>query len=333
MQPVRDLIKPLAEAWGPPGFEHHVRELIRALVEPLADEVRVDPLGNLICRIGSGDTRVMTAAHMDEIGVIVSHIDRQGFARFASIGTVFYGTLLGARVRFENGVLGTIGVDHEYSQRRNLPTYDGFYVDISEGEGNAPVGVGDPAAFVGDVIWRGSRLIGKSLDDRLGCAIQIEVLRRLKAQGTPNTVYVVFTVQEEVGSRGAGPATFGIDPHLAIAIDTTPAGDQPKVKPMPVKLGAGAAIKVRDTGHIVPASVKNLFVQRADEAQIPYQLEVLELGSTDARMMQAARTGVPTGAISVPTRYVHTPSETVEWSDVEAVADLLTAVLSNPVTL
>ncbi len=247
------LLKTLAETWGPPGFEHHIRAAIRAEVEALADEIRVDPLGNLICRIGDGPKRVMTAAHMDEIGLIVAYIDRDGYGRFASIGTLFPATLLGSRVRFENGTIGTIGVEHQATKRRDLPDLSGFYVDFSTGTDAAPaVQVGDPAAFVGDVIWRGDRVIGKSLDNRLGCAIQIEAMRRVKAAGTPHSAYFVFTVQEEIGSRGAGPAAYGVDPDLALVLDATATGDTPHGRHMAIALGGGAAIKVRDSGLIVP---------------------------------------------------------------------------------
>lgn len=330
---MEDLIKKLAEAWGPPGFEHQVRSLIRAEVEGLADETWIDPLGNLICRIGQGEKRVMTAAHMDEIGLVVSHIDRQGYARFASIGTLFPATLLGARVRFENGVIGTIGVEDQFGKRRDLPNLDGFFIDISAGDQNAVVQIGDPGAFMGEVITRGDRIIGKSLDDRLCCAIQIEAMRRIKEAGTPHSLYFAFTVQEEVGIRGARPAAYGIEPHLGIALDVTGTGDVPKGEVMSVKLGAGVAIKTRDTGLIVPAAVKNWMVERAEAAGIPYQLEVLSVGTTDGASIQVARSGVPTGAISVPARYIHTPSETVDRRDVQATLDLLVALLSQPITL
>ena len=258
---MQTLIKTLAEAWGPPGFEQYIRALIRAEVESLADEITVDPLGNLICRVGSGPKRVMTAAHMDEIGLIVGHLDRQGFARFAPIGTLFPAALLGARVRFENGVIGTIGVEHQYAKRREVPAVSGFYVDISQdAHSSADVKPGDPAAFVGEVVWRGDRVIGKSLDNRVGCAIQIEVMRRIKAQGTPHSLYFVFTVQEEVGTRGAAPAAYGIQPDFAIAIDATGTGDVPHGRDTAITLGGGAAIKARDAGLIVPAPVKNLMI-------------------------------------------------------------------------
>lgn len=328
------LIKKLAEAWGPSGFEHQVRDLIREEVAPLADETIVDPLGNLICRIGDGETRVMVAAHMDELGVIVSHIDRQGYARFTNLGGLLPGTLLGARVRFENGVIASIGVENQYTKRRELPNFDGFFIDISQdADGGASVQVGDPGAFVREVVWRGDRVIGKALDDRLGCAVQIEAMRRLKAQGAPHTAYFVFTVQEEVGSRGARPAGYGLEPDFALAVDVSPAGDVPKPKDVGINLGGGAAIKVRDTGHIVPAPVKNLMIRRAEERGIPYQLEVMTLGSTDGAEIQLARAGVPTGAIGIPARYVHTQSETADRRDIQAAIDLLVAILSEPIEL
>ncbi len=324
------LIKTLAEAWGPSGFEHHVRDLIQAEIAPLADELTIDPLGNLICRVGNGPQRVMVAAHMDEIGLMVSHIDRQGYARFAPIGTLFPATLLGAHVRFENGVIGTIGVEHQYSKRRDLPDTGGFYLDLSRnGKENADVQVGDPGAFVGEVVWRGARVIGKSLDDRLGCAILIETLRQIKAAGSPHTVYAVFTVQEEVGSRGAGPAAYGITPDLGIVVDVVSPGDVPHGKPTAITLGGGAAIKARDTGLIVPAAVKDLLIQRAEAARIPYQMEVMEGASTDGRAIQIARAGVPTGAVSIPVRYTHTRGETADWGDIQAVIALLVAVLTQ----
>jgi putative aminopeptidase FrvX len=332
---VEELIKKLAEAWGPPGFEHHVRSLIRAEVEDVADEITVDGLGNMICRIGNGPQRVMTAAHMDEIGLIVGFIDRNGFARFAPIGGLFPATLLGARVRFENGVIGTIGVDHQFTKRREaLPTTSGFYIDTSQdADHNADVQVGDPAAFVADVFRRGDRIVGKCLDDRVGCAIQIETMRRVKAQGTPHSLYFAFTVQEEVGVRGAAPAAFGIEPDFAIAIDATPTGDVPHSKEMAVSLGDGAAIKARDTGLIVPGPVKDLMVRRAQESGILFQIEVLELGTTDGKAIQNVRSGVPTGAISFPVRYVHTTSETADLHDIEAVIALLVEILTKEIAL
>jgi endoglucanase len=248
------------------------------------------------------------------------------------MGGLFPAMLLGTRVRFENGVIGTVGVEHQFTKRRELPDTDGFYLDISQdADGNADVKVGDPGAFVGEVTWRGERVIGKSLDDRIGCAIQVEALRQVKQSGTPHTAYFVFSVQEEVGVRGAGPAAYGIEPDLGLALDVMPTGDTPHGWQNAVRLGGGAAIKTRDTGLIVPAAVRDLLIRRAEETGIPYQLEVLEGGSTDGRAIQVARSGVPTGVISIPLRYVHTPSETADMRDVRAAVDLLVAVLTQEI--
>src|SRR5574341_2228983 len=212
---MKELIKKLVEAWGPSGFEHHVRELIRPEVESLADEIRVDALGNLICRVGKqkkGGIRVMIAAHMDEIGIMVSHIDRQGFLRFTNIGGVFPATLHGNRVKFENGVVASVGMEDAFKREKSLPDLGSFYIDASRGNGmSLDVKVGDPAVFWREIDVHGSRVIAKSLDDRIGCVVAIETLRKLKKK-TPHEVYFVFTVQEEVGVRGAKPAAYGINP-------------------------------------------------------------------------------------------------------------------------
>lgn len=330
---MKDLIRKLVEAWGPSGFEHQVRELIRNEVEGLADEIRVDALGNLICRVGKAKKnglKIMVAAHMDEIGLMVSHIDRDGFLRFTNIGGLLQNTLFGNRVKFENGVIGTIGVEHGLTNRQRNPSMTGFFVDVSESvESNADIKVGDAAILWRTMDERGSRLIAKSMDNRISCAVSIETMKRLKK--SPHEVYFVFTVQEEVGSRGAQVAAYGIEPDLGLAVDVTSTGDVPKTVNMDVELGKGVAIKVMDVKHIVPPEIKKWMVDTAEKHKIPYQLEVLTLGTTDSETMQLARAGVPCGTVSIPTRYVHSVSETVDYNDVLASVDLLTALLSNPV--
>ncbi|MCZ7546037.1 MAG: M42 family metallopeptidase [Anaerolineae bacterium] len=324
---MKDTIKKLVEAWGPSGYEHEVRALIREEVEGLADEIRVDPLGNLICRMGSGGTKIMIAAHMDEIGLMVTHVDDDGFLRFAPIGGLMPKALFANRVRFENGTLGTISADG--TEWAKAPALDDCYIDVSTGANtDAGVGVGDPAAFWREMEVRGNRAIAKSMDDRIGCVVGIEAMRKLKR--TKHEVHFVFTVQEEVGLRGARPAAFGLEPDFGISLDVTGTGDTPKGHKMDVALGKGAAIKVRDGGHIVPPFIKNLMVKRAEEAKIPYQLEVLPGGTTDAAGIQLSRAGIPSGCISIPTRYLHTVSETVDLNDVSACVKLLVAVLSKP---
>ena len=329
---MKELIRKLVEAWGPSGYEHQVRELIRDEVRSLADEIKVDALGNLICRVGSSGRRVMIAAHMDEIGIMVSHIDRLGYLRFANVGALLENSLFGNRVKFENGIIGTIAVEDSWSSnRKNNPALDKFYIDASTGDDESPIKVGDTAILWRTMDERGSRLISKSMDDRIGCAVAIETMRRLKQSGTPNEIYFAFTVQEEVGLRGATTAGYGINPDVGIAIDVTITGDTPKGAEVEVHLGKGPAIKILDVRHIAAPAVKDWMINTAEASNIPYQREILMLGSTDAAAIQIAQSGVPSGALSIPCRNVHTTSETVDINDIQGSIDLLTAMLANPI--
>jgi len=331
---VIELIRKLTEAWGPSGYEHQVRALIREEVEDLADEIRVDGLGNLICRVGDGGTRVMVAAHMDEIGVMANYTEpNSGYLRFTNIGGLLYTTLHGSRVRFEDGTIGVIGAQDAFGKgRTHAPDVDHFFIDVQDENGGV-VPEGSPAGFWREMQQRGNRIIAKSLDDRIGCVVAIEAMRRLRETGTPNEIYFAFTVQEEVGVRGAKVAAHAIDPDVGIALDITATGDEIQNRKMAVKLGGGAAIKVHDTSLIVPKAIVNWMVERAQADDIPYQRELLVGGGTDAGAIQISRAGVPSGCISIPTRFVHTTSETVDLGDVEACIDLLTGLVSNEINL
>lgn len=328
---MKELIRRLVESYGPSGAEEQVRDMIRSEVEPLVDEVRVDAMGSLIAHVeGHGDgQRLLLDAHMDEIGVMVTYIDDDGFARFTNIGGVSSLTCIGSRVVFEDGRMGVIGVDQKRDNADKAPKLDQLFIDVgATSKDDCPIHVGDPAVFVRPFLAQGSRLISKAMDDRIGCAVLVELLRRLN--GTPHDLYVVFAVQEEVGLRGAQTSAYGIDPDMAIAVDVTGTGDTPESKPMAVKLGQGPAVKVKDRGMIAHPRVRQLLVDRAEEAEIPYQLEVLERGTTDAAAVQLVRAGVPAGCLSIPCRYVHSPSEMVDESDVENGVRLLLEVLQKP---
>jgi endoglucanase len=330
---VKELIRKLVEAWGPSGYEHQVRKIIQQEVKGLADDTTVDPLGNLICRIGKGGPKVMIAAHMDEIGLMATFTEKSsGYMRFAAIGGLNHTTLLGNRVRFENGTIGVIGAHDPWNNNR--PDLSDFYIDVSDGNGKNPVQPGSPAAFWRPMEERGSRLIAKSMDDRISCAIAIETMRRLKThKKQTNEVYFAFTVQEEVGLRGARTAAYSIAPEVALALDVTGTGDEIQHRKMAVKLGGGAAIKLHDPGLVVPPMVRDWIIKRAEADKIPYQLELLTGGTTDAAAIQTAHAGVPSGCISIPTRFIHTVSETVEMGDVEACVSLLTGLLSHSAKL
>lgn len=333
---MKPLIKKLTEAYGPSGHEGQVRELVRAEIRNLPDYISVDPLGNLIAVIkkkSKSGRRVMLSAHLDEIGVIVSHIDDQGFARFTNLGGVSPLTCIGGRVRFASGVTGVIGLDARREDPSRPPTLSELFIDFgAASKADCPVKVGDVAGFFRPMEEVGEhRLVAKSLDDRIGVAILIEVMRQLKS--TPHEVAFVFSVQEEVGLRGAGTAAFGVEADIGLAVDVTRTGDTPNGLKMAVGLGGGPAIKVRDSGMLADPRVKDLLVQRAREAGLPYQLEILEAGTTDAAAMQIARGGMPAGCVSIPTRYLHTPSEMVDLTDVEGVVGLLLETLKKPIEI
>jgi tetrahedral aminopeptidase len=330
---MKPLIKKLVETYSPSGHESQLRELIRSEIGSVPDYISVDPLGNLIAVIkkkSKNGKRLILAAHMDEIGVMVSHVDERGFARFLPIGGVNPLSCLGGRVRFANGVVGVIGLDARRDDPSRIPALSEFFIDTgATSQADSPLTVGDAAGFYRPMEESGSRLIAKSLDDRVGVAILIETLRALKR--TPHEVAFVFSVQEEVGLRGAGTAAFGVDAELGLSVDVTRTGDTPRGSKMAVALGEGPAVKVRDSGMLSDPRVKDLMVQRAVEAKIKTQLEVLEGGTTDAASMQIARGGLPVGCLSIPTRYLHTPSEMVDLRDVQAAVQLLLEILQKPI--
>ncbi len=330
---MNDLIKKLVEAYGPSGFEDHIRDLIHPEIESFADEISVDAMGNLIARKkgdGSG-LKVMVAAHMDEIGVMVTHITEEGFCRFTNIGGVYAHTLLGSRVQFGDGRVGIIYSDR-ITDRSKVHGLDKHYIDVgATSRKECPVQVGDAAGFKREFVSSGKMLIAKSMDDRIGCVVAIEALKRLKK--TPHDIYIVFSVQEEVGTRGAQAAANHIDPDVGIALDVTTTGDIPEAIPMAVSLGKGAAIKVKDAGMIAHHGLVQLMKKRAEAAKIPYQLEVLTGGSTDARSIQIANAGAAAGCISIPCRYVHSQSESVHADDVENAIKLLVELLAKPITV
>jgi len=326
---MKSLIKKLVEIPAPSGYEMQIRAAVKVEIEPFVSEVKIDPLGNLIAHkdAASGGLKIMFAAHMDEIGIMVTHVDENGFIRFTNIGGVYLRTCIGGRVRFLNGTVGVIGIERT-DNRSEVPPVEKMFIDIgATHRKDCPVRVGDVAAFDRPFLDMGDRLVAKAMDDRIGVVVLIETLRQLKQ--TPHQLYFVFSTQEEVGTRGAITAAYALEPDLGLAVDVTSTGDTPKGIKMDVSLGKGPAIKVRDTGMLSDPRVVDWMVRIAQKAHIPYQFEVLESGSTDARSIQIARAGVPSGCLSVPCRYIHTPSEMVDYSDVQNAVRLLLELLSG----
>jgi tetrahedral aminopeptidase len=327
------LLDKLTQTFGPSGYEDEIRTVIEEAIEPFADETRMDALGSLIgIRHAAGDAedtkRILLAAHMDEIGLMVTHVEEKGFVRFTSIGGVRPVNAIGGRARFANGVTAPIYVERQ-DEASKLPELRHLYLDVGAGDrASCPVRVGDTAHFVGPFFQQGTRLISKALDDRIGCYVLIEVMRRLQTRN--HEVFFAFTTQEEITLSGARTSAYRIDPQVAISVDVTATGDTPKALPMDVSLGEGPAIKVKDGGMIAHPQVRDALIAAAERAGKPYQLEILLGGTTDAAAMQLVRAGVPSGCLSIPCRYVHSPSEMVDSVDVENAIEILLALLEAP---
>lgn len=330
---MKTLLDKLTQTFGPSGYETEVRALIQKEIEPFVDEMHVDVLGNLIARKGTkkeGGKRIMVAAHMDELGVMVSHVTDEGFAYIAFLGGISPLTCFGARVKFANGTEGVIYA--ETKKMNKVPEVAQLFVDVgATSRENCPLKTGDVGVFVRPFLDFGGRVVSKALDDRIGCYVAIETL---KAVGeSPNELYFVFTVQEEVGVRGAKTSAYAVDPEIGIAVDVTVAADTPHCEPANPVLGKGPCIKVRDGMLIANPAVIRAMTDTAEKAEIPYQMEVLRFAGTDAAAIQLTRSGVPAGCVSIACRYVHSPSEMVDWNDTLNSIRLLTALLEQPFSL
>ncbi len=310
---------------GPSGDEGQIAAVIRTLAEPYADECRTDTMGNLIVHKRGKGPKIMFAAHMDSIGFVVTHIDEKGFLRFGKIGGLHAPDLLSTSVRFKNGIRGVVCLDNKVAPK-NM-TLEDLYIDIgakNADEAKGMVRVGDTAVYAAQSFTMGEKLVSPYMDNRISCVALLLALEQLGK--SENDLYFVFTVQEELGLRGAKTAAFGIDPDYAIAVDVTLSDDElnPKHAGSSVA-GGGAAIKVMDSSVICHPEMVSRLAALAEEKGIPYQRDVIRSGGTDAGAIHLNGAGVRTGGISIPCRYVHSPVETVDRKDVEATAALVVA--------
>lgn len=326
---IKDTLLKLLAVHGATGHEEKIAAVIADMLRPYADSVETDALGNLIVKKSGAGKRVMLAAHMDHIGFIATDADKEGFVRVYNVGGIDVSVSLGQHVVFENGVKGVIGAEEDIE---GAPKMQHLYVDIgasSREEALSKVAIGDVAVYAPAVSELGeTRLASPAMDDRAGCAVLAEAFMQMKE--TKNEVVAVFTVQEEVGLRGARTAAYTVDPDYAIALDVTTTGDVPEAKPkMAVKLGAGAAIKVMDRSVICAPAVRDRLVKLSRDQRIPYQMEVLTAGGTDSGAIHQTRGGVPSGVISIPCRYVHSAAETIDLRDMEAAVRMLVAYVNE----
>lgn len=312
---MKELLEKLTSISGVSGNEEEIAQVISDEIGPYVDEIKSDALGNLICvKKGSG-RKLMLAAHMDEVGIIVTHIDDNGFLRFSGLGGINHFYSLHQKVVFKNGTYGSISYEEQVEELKDLKLGK-MYIDIGardKQDAEKKSGIGDTAAFVGNFSVNDNMVISKALDDRAGCAVLIEAAKKLK--NNHNEIYYVFTTQEELGLRGAKTAAYSVNPEMAIAVDVTNPGDTPNAKPSPLKCGNGPIIKIMDRASITHPEVKKLLVESAQSAGIPYQLKVAVTGGTDAGAISISREGVPTGSVAIPCRYLHSPVEMVDMND------------------
>lgn len=332
---MKELLKNLTSITGPSSRENEVSDFIEKYLKGKKNGLtfQKDALGNLIVRKKGAGKKIMLAAHMDEIGFMVKHIDKNGFLRFSVIGGIFPVNIIDNRVKFLSGIEGVIGYEEKNFDWKTIPQLKNMYIDIgakSAEDARKMVKIGDVAVFGHMFSDMGDRVSVKALDDRIGCLILMKVAeQKLK---TENDLYFVFTSQEEVGVRGATVSSFSIDPDFAIAVDVTGTGDTPESHIMEVSVGKGAAIKVKDGGMLVRKSVYDFMAETAEKNKIKYQMEILQGGTTDAYAIQTAKSGVLAGAISVPTRYIHSQSELCDMNDVEACIRLITKIVEQDIS-
>jgi len=334
-----ELLKKLSETPGIPGREEAIRVIVREALTGHVDDIKVDRLGNVIAHKKGTGPKVVIAGHMDEIGFLVSHVDEEtGFLRIEPVGGFDPRTLIAHRVTVHargGDVYGSIGIKpiHVLTEEERKKTIEikDLFVDIglSGKEAKEQVRIGDPVTLVQTFADLGKLVTGKALDDRLGVYVGIEAVKRIGKHKAD--IYCVATVQEEVGCRGARTSAFAIAPDIGVALDVTIACDIPGVpaNEQVSRLGKGVAIKVKDAASISHPGLVQFLVNLAEERKIPYQLEILPRGGTDAGVIQAGREGVAVITISIPTRYVHTVVETVHKDDVEAAINLLVAFLET----
>jgi endoglucanase len=340
------LLKKLSEAFGGSGYEAEVASIVTEELRAMCRAVRTDTLGNVVgYKPGRGSKegrrRIMLAAHMDEIGFVVSHIDKSGFLRVQPAGGFDPRTLIAQRVTVLGrgrktlpGLLNVSGaaihVQTEEDRRRDLKVSQ-FFVDLGLPAEKVPelVEIGDRVIWDRSFITMGDCVTGKALDDRVGVYAMIEALR--KVTRNRHDIYAVGTVQEEVGLRGATTSAFSVDPDIAIALDVTLAVDTPgtEAQDRVTELGRGVAIKIMDSASISDAGLVSEFRSLAEAKKIPYQLEILPRGGTDAGGMQRARGGARAITLSIPLRYVHSVNECAHTVDIRATIDLLAAYLDR----
>ncbi len=338
------LLKALCEMPGVPGNEHRVRDLIMGEITDLFDHVDTDAMGSLLCRRDATKAdapKVMLLCHMDEIGFLVSHIDKKGYLYLQPVGGFDPRNLFSRRVRVCTddgdflGVMNPGGKPIHISSpedRKKIPQVGEFFVDLGLGEATHDhIKVGDFVVMEEPFIEIGDKIVSKALDNRIACWLGIEAIRALGKKGRGAEVHVVFTTQEEVGLRGARTSSFAVQPDIGIGIDTTLACDTPGIpdKDATTIQGKGFGLHVRDSSFIADRDLVRDIAALAEKHDIPYQRTMLAAGGQDGAAAQQAAAGARAVGIVVGTRYIHTVTEMIQKDDLQAALDILVAYLSE----
>jgi len=335
------LLKRLVEAPAVSGFEENVSALLKRELKPHVDEIKTDRIGNVIARLGSGSPKIMLAAHMDEIGLIVKYVNKKGFIIFDKIGGWDERILPTKKVLIHGshgsvpGVIGSKPVHLQEKEEEKKPVkLKEMFIDIGASSEDdvkkAGIGVGDFITNSGSVDRLvGSKVTGHAFDNRIGCLVLAEIARR--AKNFKGTLYLVGTVKEEMGLIGVRGSSFSVNPDAMLAIDTTIAGDTPglTIEEAPLKLGSGPALEIKDQMSVVNSLVKKWVLETASKGKIKIQLDVMSGGATDASIVPTVREGIPAGAITVPTRYVHTPVEVADMNDINNCVKLCVKLVES----
>ncbi len=339
---IEELITKLSNAHGISGYEDEIRDIVKEELEDYVDEIKVDRMGNIICVKNGNDFTQMIAAHMDEIGFMVKYIEESGYLRITPIGGWFSQTAVNQRVILhgrKGKILGVLGCKPPHfmkeDERKKVIEIRDMFIDVGAGNKDEVkemgIEIGTPVTIDRECRKLGKFITGKAMDDRAGVAVMIEALKRTE---TDSTVFAVGTVQEEVGLKGARTSAYKITPDVALALDTAPSTDFPGAEnvKIDVKLEKGPVITVADAsgrGIIAPKKILDWLVETAEKNKIEYQLEVGEGGTTDATAIHLTKEGIPTGVISVPARYIHTPVEVISLKDLELSAELVAKALET----
>jgi len=338
---MENLLKKLVESPSVSGSEKNVRDLILKEIKPHVDDVRIDKIGNLIARKGKGPPKIMINAHMDEIGLMVKHIDDKGFIRFEPIGGWDSKILQAQKFKIHGSkepVVGVVGSKpihlQEKEEEKRVTKMKEMFIDVGARNKKEVekmgVNVGDFITQYGELNkLGGSSLTGYGFDDRIGCLELIEVVKNLRK--FKGTVYAVGTVKEEVGLIGIRGSTFGINPDVAISLDVTLSGDTPNLKPYEAipMMGKGPVLLIKDVISIIQDDIKKWVQAVAKRKKIPLQYDILSGGATDSSIVPTIREGIPSLAVMTPSRYMHTPVEVVDMKDVKNAVKLVTELVNS----